>query len=58
MTNYKKVFTRWIAVELRKQGFNIIDVEPNHKKPQLDVYIFQDTPEFKQAFDNIKYLNK
>lgn len=53
MTKEKVVFTRRIAQQLIRQGFKVIRVEPNPKKPELDCYIFAETPEFKTAFANI-----
>ena len=48
-----KIFSRSIAIELRKKGFQIIKTEPNYKKPQFDVYFFKDTPAFKKALNEI-----
>lgn len=50
--NIYKIFSRAIAIELRKRGFKIIKTEPNYKKPEFDVYFFENTPEF------IKVLNE
>ena len=36
---------------LRKEGFKIIDVTPNRRRPNLDVYIFEATPELCVALD-------
>lgn len=49
----KTVFMPWVAVELRKQGFKIVKVKPNPKKPQFDCYDFEDTEEFRIAFSEI-----
>ena len=38
-----------IAAALRELGFKIIKVTPNNRKPQYDVYWFEDTPEFRAA---------
>ena len=38
-----------IAAALRELGFPIIKVSPNIKKPQYDVYWFEDTPELHKA---------
>lgn len=50
MTNEKKIYTRRLAYQLRCAGFRILRVEPNPKKPQLDVYIFESTPQFEKYF--------
>ena len=48
----RRIFSRNIALELRKQGFNIVRTEVNKKHPQYDVYVFESNDEF------IKALNK
>ena len=34
-----------VAAALRELGFSIVKVTPNIRKPQYDVYWFEDTPE-------------
>lgn len=59
MTNeYKKtkrIFTRRLAVFLRQNGCKIIRTEVNFKKPEHDVYVFEDTDKLQ---DLIKEFNK
>ena len=43
-----------LAAALREMGFKIIKVTPNIKKPQYDVYWFEDTPELRQALSTAK----
>lgn len=38
-----------VAAALRELGFKIIKVTPNIRKPQYDVYWFEDTPEFRNS---------
>ena len=38
-----------VAAALRELGFNIVKVCPNQKKPQYDVYWFEDTQDFRNA---------
>ena len=38
-----------IAAALREMGFKILKVSPNIKKPQYDVYWFEDTSELRNA---------
>lgn len=45
----KKIYTRKLAYELRKMGFKILRTEPNPYKPEFNLYIFEDTPEFQEA---------
>lgn len=53
MTKEKVIYTRWVAYELRKQGFPIVRVEVNPNKPQFDCYVFAETAEFIEALLNI-----
>ena len=54
--NLYTIFMPHIARELQAQGFPIIKIEPNYKKPQFSVYCFENTPEFQAAL--FKILNK
>ena len=45
----KVIYTKWVAYELRKQGFPIVRVEINPNKPQYDCYVFAETDEFYKA---------
>lgn len=49
----KKVFSKRLAIELRKRGFGILETEVNTKKPEFDVYIFESTAELESAFSQI-----
>ena len=53
MTKKKAVFNRNITRLLCKQGFKVVDVQPNNYKPWLNVYYFIETPEFLRSFDQI-----
>lgn len=53
MTKTKKVYSSKIAGLLCRQGFKVIKTEINPKKPWLDVFVFEETPELLQAFDFI-----
>lgn len=44
-----KVYTRWLALELRKLGFKIIKTDINECHPQFDVWVFEDTEELHQT---------
>lgn len=48
----KVIFTRWVAHELIKQGFPVLRVEKNPNKPEFNVYVFEESPEFLAAFLN------
>lgn len=43
-----------LAAALREMGFKIVKVTPNIKKPQYDVYWFEDTLELRQALSTAK----
>lgn len=49
----KKIFSRKMALELRKRGFRIVGTEPNFYKPQFDVYLFQETEKLHKAITEI-----
>jgi len=38
-----------VAAALRDMGFPIIKITANNRKPQYDVYWFEDTKEFRNA---------
>lgn len=52
-SNEKKIFNRRLALELRKQGFDIIKTEPNFYKPEFDVYIFANSDALQSALTEI-----
>lgn len=47
------IYSQQIAIELRKRGFKIVKTEINHRYPQYDIYIFDNTKEFREAFNEI-----
>lgn len=49
----KRIYTKSVALELRKRGFKIIGTEPNENKPEFDVYIFENNTLFKNALTEI-----
>ena len=53
MDNTFKVFTRRLAIKLREQGFKIVRTEVNSKKPQFDIYCFDDTPALRAAVEEL-----
>ena len=56
--NEKLVFSRRIAVELRKQGFPLLRTIPNHNNPKYDVYVFEDTEDLNEKWENIIKANQ
>lgn len=49
----KRIHSRKLAFQLRLLGFKIVKIEPNMHHPELDVYYFEETPEFLKAFDEV-----
>lgn len=43
------IFSRRLMIELEKQGFQVIKIEPNKKFPNLNVYFFEETAAFRNA---------
>lgn len=43
------VYTKRIANALCQRGFQVIGTDINNEKPWLYVYLFEDTPELRQA---------
>lgn len=54
-TNNYKVFTLKLARRLCEQGFQIVGTLPNAQKPWLNVYLFEDTDEIRQAVQKYKH---
>jgi hypothetical protein len=52
---YKKIFNRRIANQLVNLGFKVQKYEINRNNPLLKVYIFESTPEFLTAFEQLKF---
>lgn len=49
----KIIYTKWLAYELRKQGFPIVRVDINPNKPQFDCWVFEETAELLAALTKI-----
>lgn len=57
--NLYPIFMRRIAFRLEMRGFKVIKVEPNKKRPQYNVYYFEDTKELHDAlFEVARNKNK
>lgn len=53
MPDTYKIYSRWLAYELRKQGFKIIDTGINEHHPEFKVWIFLDSSELQQAITKL-----
>lgn len=49
----KRIYSKSVALELRKRGFKIIRTEPNERYPQFDAYIFQNSKSLENALTEI-----
>lgn len=49
------IYTRWLAIKLREQGFRIIRTEVNQRFPQYDCWVFEDCEDLQIA---ITYLTR
>lgn len=49
----KTIYSKWLAYELRRRGFQIVSSYPNPHKPQYDCYDFEETPELIAAFTEL-----
>lgn len=38
-----QVYSKRIAFELRKLGYNVVGTTPNEKFPQFDIFLFENT---------------
>lgn len=47
----KKVFSRRLAVFLREHGCKIVGTEVNFKRPEFDVWLFEDNDKLHEAFE-------
>lgn len=45
----KIIYTRWLAYELRKQGFKILSYEINKNNPKLYCWVFEDNNSLQEA---------
>ena len=52
------IYAKWLALELRKKGFPIIETGINENFPQYDTYIFEETKELKDAITTITNSRK
>ena len=45
----KVIFSKWLAYELRKQGFKLLRKEINQNHPELDCWVFEDNTDLQIA---------
>ena len=56
--NLYPVFSRRIVTELEKLGFKVVQIAPNRKHPELRVYYFEETVEFRNAIQQLIQKSK
>ena len=49
----KEVFKKSIAMSLKEMGFRIEDAKVNFEHPKFVIYYFEDTKEFREAFNKL-----
>lgn len=47
--HYYKIYTTRLAQHLCRNGFFCVESTPNVDKPWLNVFLFEDTPELREA---------
>lgn len=56
--NIYRVYTRWLAYELRKLGFKIIGTDINEYHPEYTVWLFENSQKLQQAIPNLTKQHK
>ena len=49
----KIIYSKRIAVELRKRGFKILEVQVNEYHPEFNCWVFEASPELFKALDEL-----
>lgn len=44
----KIIYTKWLALELRKRGYKFIKTGVNENFPQFNTYIFEDSQKLRE----------
>lgn len=53
MSNTCRIYTKWLAVALRREGYKIIGKDVNERIPELDVWIFEDAKGLQEAIPRL-----
>lgn len=56
--NIYRIYTRWLAYELRKLGFKIVGTDVNEYHPEYTVWLFKNSPELQRAIPNLTECKK
>lgn len=52
------IFSKWLAYELRKQGFRLIRTDINRNYPQYDCWVFENNEDLQIAIRYLTSRNK
>lgn len=50
---FKNIFSLRIMLELKRRGFEPVAEKTNIYKPELIVWVYEETPDFSQALNDI-----
>ena len=58
MTNEFTIYSKWLAYELRKQGFKLIKTDINRNFPQFICWVFENSQELQNAIRTLTEQRK
>lgn len=58
MTNDFVIYSKWLAYELRKQGFRLIKTDINRNFPQFICWVFENSEELQKAIRTLTEQRK
>jgi hypothetical protein len=53
-----RIYSRWLALALRKKGFKIVNTDINEYHPEYTVWIFENSPELQAAITQLSNTHK
>ena len=53
-----RIYSRWLAYELRKLGFKIVGTDINEYHPEFKVWLFEDNEELQHTIPNLAKQHK
>lgn len=51
----KKIYSKWVAIKLRQLGHKILRTDVNPNRPELDVWIFENS---QQLLDDLTWITQ
>ena len=58
MNQTYRIYTRWLAVALRKRGFKILKTDINEYHPEYTVWIFENNEQLQQTISELTQSRK